>query len=118
MRFSAEFATTGRLTRSGFWLRQLTVVPIAYWFVITVSDTMLAVPAAFLATVLLISIWGRRLHDRDRSSWWLLLAVIPVIGAPLMCVECGLRRSVPSGTRFDDTAAEKRDYLTVGAQRT
>jgi len=41
------------VTRSAFRLRQLTVVPIAYWFVITVSEIVLGVPATCLATVLL-----------------------------------------------------------------
>lgn len=115
MGIAAEFATRGRLTRSGFWLRQLTVVPVAYGVVIAVSDTALAVPAALLATVLLVSIWGRRLHDRGRPAWWLLLAAVPVLGPLLLCIECGLRRSVEPGSPVEDDGAVKPDHLTVGA---
>lgn len=27
-----------------------------------------------------LALWSRRLHDTDRSFWWLLLVLIPVIG--------------------------------------
>ena len=29
---------------------------------------------------------GRRLHDRDMSAWWLLLMLIPVVGALILLV--------------------------------
>ncbi|WP_377157743.1 DUF805 domain-containing protein [Roseateles sp. UC29_93] len=106
-----ELSTAGTLTRGGFWLRHGTLVPLALWIAIAVADTPLGWVAALATTVLLISIWGRRLHDRGRSAWWLLLAALPVLGPLLLCVECGLRRSVPEGRRFD--AQRPADYLTV-----
>lgn len=33
-----------------------------------------------------IAVSVRRLHDRDRSGWWLLLAFIPLIGAIVLIV--------------------------------
>ncbi len=33
-----------------------------------------------------IAVAARRLHDTDRSAWWLLLAFIPVIGAIILIV--------------------------------
>lgn len=106
-----EFSTAGTLTRSGFWLRHGTLVPLALWIAIAVADTPLGWAAALAATVLLISVWGRRLHDRGRSAWWLLLAALPVLGPLALCIECGLRRSAPEGRRFD--ARRPADYLTV-----
>lgn len=34
---------------------------------------------------------GRRLHDRDMSAWWLLLILVPVIGALILLVLFALR---------------------------
>lgn len=39
--------------------------------------------AIFLPT---ICVAGRRLHDRDMSAWWLLLMLIPVVGALVLLV--------------------------------
>jgi uncharacterized membrane protein YhaH (DUF805 family) len=112
MRLMGELATTGRLTRAGFWLRQCTSVPIALVFVIVASGSFLAVPLALFATVHLVSVWGRRLHDRDRSAWWLLATAVPVLGAFLLVIECGLRRSKVSRFGADTPVG---DYLVVGA---
>jgi len=117
VRLASELATTGRLSRSGFWLRLLFAVPLAYWVVIAVSDTVLAVPAALLICVLLVSLWGRRLHDRGRSAWWLLVMAVPVLGPLLLFIECGLRGSVPAGTRFESSEVIKTDYFAIGTPR-
>lgn len=110
-----EFSTAGTLTRGGFWLRQCSLVPLALWVAITVTDTALGWPAALIATLLMVSIWGRRLHDRGRSAWWLLAAVVPVLGPLALCVECGLRGSSPTAARFQATAPD--DYLTVSPRQ-
>ncbi len=40
-----------------------------------------------LATLLpAIAVGARRLHDIDRSGWWLLIGLIPVIGAIVLIV--------------------------------
>lgn len=39
--------------------------------------------ATFLPSICMA---GRRLHDRDMTAWWLLLALIPVIGALVLLV--------------------------------
>ena len=33
-----------------------------------------------------IAVGARRLHDRDQSGWWLLIAFVPVVGAILLLV--------------------------------
>ena len=40
-----------------------------------------------LATIIpSLAIWVRRLHDTDRSGWWLLLIFIPVLGAIVLFI--------------------------------
>jgi uncharacterized membrane protein YhaH (DUF805 family) len=46
-----------------------------------------------------ISVGVRRLHDTDRSGWWLLLGLIPVIGAIVLIVFY-LLDSQPGENRF------------------
>jgi uncharacterized membrane protein YhaH (DUF805 family) len=33
-----------------------------------------------------IAVGVRRLHDTDRSGWWLLIAFVPIIGAIVLLV--------------------------------
>jgi len=46
-----------------------------------------------------ISVGVRRLHDIDRSGWWMLLALIPVIGAIILIIFFALD-SQPDTNRF------------------
>ncbi len=46
-----------------------------------------------------ISVGVRRLHDTDRSGWWLLIAFIPLIGAIVLLVFCA-QDSSPGDNRF------------------
>lgn len=42
---------------------------------------------AFLALIVPgIAVGVRRLHDQDKSGWWLLLAFVPIIGALVLLV--------------------------------
>ncbi|MCM2290150.1 MAG: DUF805 domain-containing protein [Sulfuritalea sp.] len=78
----AEF--NGRASRSEFW----------WWFLFTflasagagmVSETL---SGLFSLAVLLpgLAVGARRLHDTDRSAWFLLLWFIPVIGWIILIV--------------------------------
>jgi uncharacterized membrane protein YhaH (DUF805 family) len=91
-----ELIPSGRIDRAGFWWRHCITVPLALWAANALggaNDALLGTALALLTTALLVSVWGRRLHDRGHSAWWLLAASIPVIGPLGLLVECGLRRS-------------------------
>lgn len=77
------FDFNGRNTRTEFWMYYL------FYFiciiVLTIIETMLGFPVlsaifglAFLIPTL--SFTCRRLHDTDKSGWWQLIGIIPVIG--------------------------------------
>jgi len=113
----SEFRPRGRLTRSGFWLRHLTLVPIGLWLVIAAAETLGSpydLPFVVAFVLLLVSIWGRRLHDRGRSAWWLLATLVPVLGPLFLIVECGLRGSSPAAAKFGPEPGLRGDYVTVG----
>jgi uncharacterized membrane protein YhaH (DUF805 family) len=116
MILSSELSPRGRLSRQGFWLRHLVVVPLALWAVIAAGllpGAPYDLPLALALVALLVSIWGRRLHDRGRSAWWLLAAAIPVLGALALIVECGLRGAAAGGERYGPPPGLRADYLSV-----
>ena len=78
---------TGRASRSEFWFWVLfaVLVSVAATLIDTVlfSDSEMS-PVNTLAGVALLlpnlSVAVRRLHDIDRSGWWILLGLIPIVG--------------------------------------
>jgi len=112
----SEFGTYGRLSRKGFWFRHLTVVPLGLWVVIAAGQSPGApydLPLVVLFVASLVSIWGRRLHDRGHSAWWLLGVFVPLIGAVALIVECGFRGTARGETRYGSDPGMRTDYVTV-----
>jgi|TARA_B100001964_G_scaffold239180_1_gene306070 uncharacterized membrane protein YhaH (DUF805 family) len=75
---------SGRASRKEFWL-------FALWnWVIFFVLLLVLFPLAiihWLGTLLPYwAVWVRRLHDTNRSAWWLLFSVIPVVGTIGMTV--------------------------------
>lgn len=80
---------SGRATRKQFWMYMLVYTIIA--IVLGVIDGILGMPVLgmILALALFvpsISIGARRLHDTDRSGWWQLIGIIPLIGFIVLIV--------------------------------
>ena len=42
----------------------------------------------------------RRLHDRNKSGWWLLIVLIPIIGPFWLFVDCGLLPAKEEGNSY------------------
>ena len=84
-----------RLRRRHFWL-----LTIAVWIVFYAARESLGLgragwPGTAWAALALLAIGTlavARLHDRSRSGWWLLAALIPVAGALWLAWELALRR--------------------------
>ncbi len=82
---------TGRARRSEYWYFVLGNVVVG--FVLSIVDAMirkltgmgplgLIYGLAVLVPGIAVSI--RRLHDTDRSGWWLLLGLVPLVGLVLI----------------------------------
>lgn len=87
--FSNYVNFTGRACRSEYWYWALFV--LIGFIVAKVIDAVIGGPVVYtlfgLAVLLPnIAIGVRRLHDLDRSGWWLLLGLIPLIGAIILLV--------------------------------
>jgi len=85
----------GRSSRSEFWWWGLFVFLVNIFFIILDTANFKSEPGeagmlsivvylAFLLPSLAVSI--RRLHDIDRSGWWYLIALVPIVGAILLLV--------------------------------
>ena len=107
MRKYAVFS--GRSTRSEYWYFVLFLVLIQIGLMIV--DTLLGTFNSAAGIGLLSGIFSlatfipclavsvRRLHDTDRSGWWLLLGLIPVIGGLVLLVFF-VQDSQPGTNRF------------------
>jgi uncharacterized membrane protein YhaH (DUF805 family) len=105
LRKYADF--NGRARRAEYWWFYLFVI-IAF-VVASIVDSLLGLGGSVGPYGLVSALLGlamilpslaagvRRLHDTDRSGWWLLIALIPLIGAIVLLVFYVLE-----GTRGDN----------------
>lgn len=87
--FSNYVNFSGRACRSEYWYWVLFIVLGS--IVAVIIDRMIGIRLVNtifgLATILPgIAVGVRRLHDLDRSGWWLLLSFIPLIGAIILII--------------------------------
>ena len=88
---------TGRARRKEFWMFVLfnLVVSIVLNIVVGILANvpgigfiLAFIPLVYSLAILLpsIGLGIRRLHDTDRSGWWLLIGLIPLVGAIVLIV--------------------------------
>ena len=122
-RFWKKYATfSGRASRSEYWWWYLVSAIVAIVFNVLSfgvggyglqMDQTYATPRTLAVIVWVI--WGlwalatiipglallaRRLHDTDRSAWWILIGLVPFVGGIILLVFT-LMAPVPAGARFD-----------------
>jgi uncharacterized membrane protein YhaH (DUF805 family) len=80
----------GRSSRSAYWwfyLFNLIAVIVAYVIDVALGTSGIFYGLTALALLLPnLAVSVRRLHDTGRSGWWLLIALIPLIGAIVLLV--------------------------------
>ncbi len=76
----------GRATRPEFW----------WWFLfillagmaISIVSHMLSMLFSLGTLLPSLAVCARRLHDTDRSGWWQLIGLIPVVGWVVLIIWC------------------------------
>jgi uncharacterized membrane protein YhaH (DUF805 family) len=76
----AEF--DGRAGREEYWYFTLINVIISISLIVT--NTWAWIIYSLLVIIPTLSVTVRRLHDTDRNGWWILLALIPVLGIVIL----------------------------------
>lgn len=96
----------GRASRREFWM--FTLVNVVVAFLIGFVSGLLGLPkiigTLYMLAILLpsLAVTVRRLHDMDKSGWWVLLALIPFVGSIVLLIMCifegtqGLNRFGPN----------------------
>ncbi len=114
----------GRSPRKSFWLAILVMVVISWILQFIVfaifgagmvvdpnaspEAQMAAVNAMWvpLGIVILITLWPtlaiytKRWHDRNKSGWWTLILLIPLIGSIWLLVELGFLRGTEGPNKY------------------
>ncbi|MBC7906251.1 MAG: DUF805 domain-containing protein [Rhodospirillaceae bacterium] len=109
------FSFKGRVGRSHYWLRFALPVFFAS-FVAGFIDGFIGGfmdasggdtwPPVFTILFSLALLWPslavgiKRWHDRDKSGWWILISLIPLVGAIWTLVECGFLKGTTGDNRF------------------
>jgi uncharacterized membrane protein YhaH (DUF805 family) len=55
---------------------------------------------ALLAVWMKLAVIVKRWHDRDKSGWWVLIVLIPVIGWLWQLIECGFLDGTPGPNKY------------------
>lgn len=55
---------------------------------------------ALVATWAKLAVLVKRWHDRDKSGWWVLIGLIPLIGGIWMLIECGFLDGTPGSNKY------------------
>ncbi|MCX4514721.1 DUF805 domain-containing protein [Streptomyces sp. NBC_01619] len=81
---------SGRARRKEYWMFILfNVIALAVTFALDLAlGTSPVIYSIYAVAVLLpnLGVTVRRLHDTDRSGWWILIAFIPLVGSIILLV--------------------------------
>jgi uncharacterized membrane protein YhaH (DUF805 family) len=81
---------TGRARRAEFWWFFLAsfIIGIVFNILIAVASIFWVLYVIYALALLIpnIAVGIRRLHDTDKSGWWLLIGLIPLVGIIVLIV--------------------------------
>ncbi len=99
----------GRASRREYWM--FFGVNLGFAVVLGIAETIMNTKILGLLYSLAIlvpslAIGVRRLHDTNRSGWWLLITLIPIVGAIILIV-FALQASQNEGNRYGGGVSEQ-----------
>jgi uncharacterized membrane protein YhaH (DUF805 family) len=116
----------GRISRQPFWLGVLALF-VVQWVASLILGSVLGVsmmaqmdpnmtpeqamaqsmsgmgPLLIISLIFLypaLAIYTKRWHDRNKSGWWSLILIVPVIGIIWFLVECGFLRGTDGSNDY------------------
>jgi uncharacterized membrane protein YhaH (DUF805 family) len=105
------FSLEGRVNRKQWWLWLVlpgTVISILLGFVDMATGNfnpeagigLFSGVFGLLSLIPAIIVHIKRFHDRDKSGWWVLIVLIPIIGAIWLLIELGFLKGTPGPNQF------------------
>lgn len=99
-----KYATfTGRARRKEFWMFLLfsTIIAIVCRVLDSSLDTGMLIGNIYSIAILLPSfaVWCRRFHDIGKSGWWILISLVPIVGA-ILCIVYACKDSAQGENQY------------------
>jgi len=112
----------GRINRAKWWLGIL-ILLVAQWVVIFIFSSFFGmgmmvsadpeamqaaafssmIPSIILMLIFIypgLALYAKRWHDRNKSGWWSLIILVPVVGVIWVLIELGILRGTDGDNRF------------------
>ncbi|MFM8747834.1 MAG: DUF805 domain-containing protein [Aestuariivirga sp.] len=99
----------GRIGRQSYWTGILAIfaINVISWMIDallgTIGEHGYGLVSSVVGLIMIypaIMLYAKRWHDRDKSGWWTLISLVPVIGGLWMLIECGFLRGTEGPNRF------------------
>ncbi len=97
----------GRIGRKAFWIgigiiaAASVAVQAVVFSVVNYSDVeMASMVASLLFVYPLLAVGAKRCHDRNKSGWWQIILIFPLIGAIWMIYELGILPTENDGNEY------------------
>ena len=99
------FSFEGRINRKPYWMFFLGVILVNIIVAVIAGvlgklGFIILVPYVIALTWAGLAVSVKRWHDRDKSGWWVLIGLIPVIGTIWVLVENGFLAGTAGANRF------------------
>ena len=105
------FSADGRVNRKQWWLwlvLPVTVISIVLALIDMATgrldpETGIGLFSGIFGLLVLIPaimVYIKRFHDRDKSGWWVLIGLIPIIGGIWLLIELGFLKGTDGPNRF------------------
>lgn len=104
----------GRINRGKFWTGIVALL-VVYIVLIVINlifrgifgDSVITMLIGIISIVVYLAmIWPsialgvKRFHDRNKSGWWVLISLVPVIGGLWYLIECGFLEGTKGPNQF------------------
>lgn len=108
------FTTRGRINRLIYWVASVFIWSAFYILfnllesAVTYRATWILYPLLFWA---LVATATKRLHDSNKSGFWLWMVLVPVLGPVLLLYWLGFRKGTPQANRYGAVPGSAPDYF-------
>ena len=88
----------GRIPRKDFWIGGVLLWLVQ--IVVSVVIPILSIPVSLAAIYPGAAVGVKRCHDRGKSGWWCLLALVPILGWIWALVDLGILKGQPGSNDY------------------